>query len=50
MKVEPTPRDLLNRVLAVSFTQTAEDLIMTNVAGFVVVTDVKTEVGSLYMN
>ena len=41
--VNPSPRDLLNRVLAVSFTQTVEDLIMTNVAGFVVVTDVKTE-------
>ena len=45
--VSPSPRDLLNRVLAVSFTQTVEDLIMTNVAGFVVVTDVKMEVRNI---
>ena len=42
--VNPSPRDLLNRVLAVSFTQAVEDVIMTNVAGFVVVTDVKMDV------
>ena len=41
--VNPNPRDLLNRILSVSFTSAVEDLIMTNVAGFVVVTDVKME-------
>jgi len=41
MAVNPNPRDLLNRILAVSFTTAVEDVIMTNVAGFVVVTDVK---------
>ena len=41
--VHPNPRDLLNRVLAVSFTSTVEDVISTNVAGFVVVTEVKME-------
>ena len=44
VSVNPSPRDLLNRVLAVSFTQAVEDVIMTNVAGFVVVTDVKMDV------
>ena len=33
----------MNRVLAVSFTSAVEDLIMTNVAGFLVVTDIKME-------
>jgi len=41
--VNPNPRDLLNRILSVSFTSAVEDVIMTNVAGFVVVTDVKME-------
>jgi len=41
--VNPTPRDLLNHVLAVSFTSATEDVIITNVAGFIVVTDVKME-------
>jgi len=39
--VNPNPRDLLNHVLAVSFTSATEDVIITNVAGFVVVTDIK---------
>ena len=39
--VNPNPRDLLNRVLSVSFTNTVEDVIMTNTAGFLVVTEVK---------
>merc|ERR1719422_1525574 len=43
MAVNPNPRDLLNRILAVSFTTTVEDVISTNVAGFVVVTEVKME-------
>ena len=41
--VNPNPRELLNRILSVSFTSAVEDVIMTNVAGFVVVTDVKME-------
>lgn len=41
VSVNPSPKDLLNRVLAISFTSTTEDVIITNVAGFVVVTDVK---------
>lgn len=41
--VNPNPRDLLNRVLTVSFTSTVEDVIMTNAAGFLVVTEVKTD-------
>eukprot|EP00092_Neocalanus_flemingeri_P007445 GFUD01008041.1.p1 GENE.GFUD01008041.1~~GFUD01008041.1.p1 ORF type:complete len:444 (+),score=129.18 GFUD01008041.1:63-1334(+) len=41
--VNPNPRDLLNHVLAVSFTSGTEDVIITNVAGFVVVTDIKVE-------
>jgi len=43
VSVNPNPRDLLNRLLAVSFTTVVEDVIMTNVAGFVVVTEVKME-------
>jgi len=43
VSVNPSPKDLLNRVLAVSFTSTTEDVIITNVAGFIVVTDVKTD-------
>jgi len=43
VSVNPTPRDLLNHVLAVSFTSATEDVIITNVAGFVVVTDIKME-------
>jgi len=39
--VNPNPRDLLNHVLAVSFTSVTEDVIITNVAGFIVVTDIK---------
>jgi len=41
--VNPNPRDLLNHVLAVSFTSATEDVIITNVAGFVVVTDIKVD-------
>jgi len=41
VSVNPNPRDLLNHVLAVSFTSATEDVIITNVAGFVVVTDMK---------
>jgi len=41
--VNPNPRDLLNRVLAVSYTSATEDVITTNVAGFVVVTEVRVE-------
>eukprot|EP00090_Calanus_glacialis_P043098 TRINITY_DN7627_c0_g1_i1.p1 TRINITY_DN7627_c0_g1~~TRINITY_DN7627_c0_g1_i1.p1 ORF type:complete len:425 (-),score=158.00 TRINITY_DN7627_c0_g1_i1:30-1304(-) len=41
VSVNPNPRDLLNHVLAVSFTSATEDVIITNVAGFVVVTDIK---------
>jgi len=43
VSVNPNPRDLLNHVLAVSFTSATEDVIITNVAGFVVVTDIKME-------
>jgi len=41
--VNPNPRDLLNHVLAISFTSATEDVIITNVAGFVVVTDIKVD-------
>ena len=42
--VQPSSsRELLNHVLAVSFTTRPEDLIITNVAGFVVVTDINAE-------
>jgi len=41
--VNPNPRDLLNRVLGVSYTSATEDVITTNVAGFVVVTEVRVE-------
>ncbi len=40
VSVQPNPRDLLNHLLAVSFAGSTEDLIVTNVAGFVCVTDV----------
>ncbi len=44
MAVQPSSaRDLLNRVLSVSFATGSEDLISTNVAGFVVVTDINQE-------
>jgi len=41
--VTPNPRDLVNHLLAVSFTSKMEELIVTNVAGFVLVTDVNVE-------
>ena len=41
--VNPNPRDLLNRVLGVSYTSATEDVIITNLAGYVVVTEVKME-------
>ena len=40
--VQPTQRDLLNHLLAVSFATDPADAIISNVAGFVVVTDVNT--------
>ena len=43
VKVSLSAKDLLNRLLAVSFSSTTEDLIVTNVAGFVLVTDVSAE-------
>jgi polyribonucleotide 5'-hydroxyl-kinase len=39
----PFTRDLLNRLLAVSYTSAPEDVIITNVAGFIVVTDINVE-------
>jgi len=45
--VNPSPRDLLNHVLAVSFTSVTDDVIITNVAGFIVVTAVDTEARKL---
>jgi len=41
--INPNPRDLLNRVLSVSYTSAPEDVIITNVAGFVVVTEIRME-------
>ena len=38
--VQPTPRDLLNHLVAVSFATSEKDLIMTNVAGYICVTDI----------
>ena len=43
VNVNPTPRDLQNHLLAVSFSSTTKELIVTNVAGFVLVTDVNVE-------
>ena len=43
VKVNVTEKDLKNRLLAASFANTTEDLIITNVAGFVLVTDVNKE-------
>lgn len=41
--VKPSQRDLLNNLLAVSFATNPEDLIVTNAAGFVCVTDINVE-------
>ncbi len=41
--VQPNQRDLLNHLLAVSFATEPADLILSNVAGYIVVTDVNTE-------
>ncbi|XP_059081029.1 protein CLP1 homolog [Tigriopus californicus] len=38
--VQLTTRDLLNHVVSVSFASATEDLIMTNIAGFICITDV----------
>eukprot|EP00088_Acartia_fossae_P047123 TRINITY_DN5105_c0_g1_i2.p1 TRINITY_DN5105_c0_g1~~TRINITY_DN5105_c0_g1_i2.p1 ORF type:complete len:439 (+),score=74.36 TRINITY_DN5105_c0_g1_i2:50-1318(+) len=38
--VNPSPRELLNHILAVSFTSAVDEAITTNVAGFIVVTGV----------
>merc|ERR1712061_885276 len=43
VKVNISAKDLLNHLLAVSFASTTEDLILTNIAGFVLVTDVSAE-------
>jgi len=43
VSVNPNARDLLNHVLAVSFTSVTDDVIITNVAGFIVVTAVNME-------
>jgi len=43
VNVNPTPRDLLNHVLAVSFTSLTDEVIITNVTGFIVVTAVNME-------
>lgn len=41
--VQLNPRDLLNHLIAVSLAQSTDELIMTNVAGFIVVTEVNME-------
>ena len=43
VKVSLTAKELMNRLLAATFASTTEDLIVTNVAGFVLVTDVNLE-------
>ena len=43
VSVTPTQGNLLHHLLAVSFSSSPEELIVTNVAGFVLVTDVNTE-------
>ena len=46
--VQPSSRrDLLNHVLSVSFAKEPEDLLASEVAGFVVVTDINAEEGVL---
>ena len=40
VQVNPNPKDLLNHLLAVSFSSNTEDVIVTNIAGFVLVTHV----------
>jgi len=47
VRVNLTAKDLLHHVLAVSFASTTEDLIVTNVAGFIVVTQVIVETQKL---
>jgi len=47
VRVNLTAKDLLHHVLAVSFANTTEDLIVTNVAGFIVVTQVIVETQKL---
>lgn len=41
--VNPNPRDLSNRILAVTFCETTEDLILTSVAGFICITEINME-------
>jgi len=41
--VNPTPRELLNHLLAVSFTTVVDEAITTNITGFIVVTAVNME-------
>ena len=43
VKVHLSAKDLLNHLLAVSFASTTEELILTNIAGFVLVADVSAE-------
>eukprot|EP00096_Caligus_rogercresseyi_P011544 TRINITY_DN4557_c0_g1_i2.p1 TRINITY_DN4557_c0_g1~~TRINITY_DN4557_c0_g1_i2.p1 ORF type:complete len:425 (-),score=73.65 TRINITY_DN4557_c0_g1_i2:104-1378(-) len=38
-----TPKDLLNHILSISFTTNPDDLILTNIAGLICVTDVNVE-------
>ena len=45
--VSLTPKDLLNHVLTVSYATTMDDLIVTNVAGFIVVTEVNVKEGKI---
>ena len=40
VSVTPSVRELSNRILAVTFSETTEDLILNSVAGFICVTDI----------
>jgi len=42
-----TPKDLLNHILAISFSHNKEELIVNNIIGFVVVTDVNVKEGKI---
>lgn len=45
--VTPNQRDFANRLLAVTFSETTEDLILNSVAGFICVTELNIKEGKL---
>jgi polyribonucleotide 5'-hydroxyl-kinase len=45
--VTPNLRDFANRLLAVTFSETTEDLILNSVAGFICVTELNMKEGKM---